>query len=49
MPRRIYDVTVQLVEEGRFEFDGEMIFSYDEQTTFGGDAVVFHADLKYDF
>ena len=31
---RTYDVTAQFVEEDRFEFDGEMIFSYDEQTTF---------------
>ena len=46
---RTYDVTAQFVEGDRFEFDGEMIFSYDEHTTFGGDSVVFHADLKYDF
>ena len=46
---RTYDVTAQFVEQGRFEFDGEMIFSYDEETTFGGESVLFHADLKYDF
>ena len=46
---RTYDVIAQFVEDGRFEFDGEMLFSYDEQTTFGGESVVFHADLKYDF
>ena len=44
-----YDVTAQFVEDGRFMFDGQMIFSYDEPTTFGGESILFHADLKYDF
>ena len=46
---RTYDVTAQFVEQGRFEFDGEMIFSYDQDATFGGESVYSHADLKYDF
>ena len=46
---RTYDVSAQFVEDGRYEFDGEMIFSYDEDATFGGESVLFHADLKYDF
>jgi len=46
---REYDVTAKFVEGGRFEFDGDMIFSYDEATTFSGEPVLFHADLKYDF
>ena len=46
---RDYEVEAQFAENARYEFTGDMIFSYDEATTFSGDSVLFRADIKYDF
>ncbi len=46
---RDYEVQAQFVETDRFEFNGDMIFAYDEAATFSGEPVVFRAELKYDF
>jgi hypothetical protein len=44
-----YDIEAVFNEGATFEYSGEMVFAYDEQTTFSGDDVVFSAQLEYDF
>ena len=44
-----YEVEAQFTETSRYDYTGDMVFSYEEDATFSGEAVLFRADLQYDF
>lgn len=46
---RDYSVEAQMVETKRFDYDGQMIFAYDELVTVNNASAIFSAQLQYDF
>ncbi len=44
-----YEVEAEFTEDSRFDYSGDMVFSFERDATFSGESVVFKADLQYDF